>query len=174
MELELKHLAPYLPYNLKCQVTDKRKRKIATLGGLYNDGNCVFHDTIESEKGFKRIKPILLPMSSLYTEMEDGTVHICELAKIATSDIKSLHNMSWIVEGGKDKYAAGRIEYDEITFDYDGVGAFWINRQDVYDHSYSDIDIHSQIDLFTYLFEHHFDVFGLIDKGLALDKTKIK
>ncbi len=30
-----------------------------------------------------------------------------------------------------------------------------------------------QIDLFDYLFSHHYDVYGLIDKGLAIDKRSV-
>lgn len=173
MEPELKHLAPYLPYKLKCQVTDKRKKKIATLGGLYNDGNCVFHDTIESEKGFKRIKPLLFPMSSLYTEMEDGTVPIVELAKITgwltIQDWEVSHK---VVDGC---FTCGVRWFDEedekyYVFGWDEVNGFGM-------HERPSRDIHfvpNQLKLFTYLFENHFDVFGLIDKGLALDKTKIK
>lgn len=160
MELELKHLAPYLPYKLKCQVTDKRKRKIATLGGLYNDGNCVFHDTIESEKGFKRIKPIFLPMSSLYTEMEDGKVPAIELAKIANP------KTTWTLQ-------------PDCNFPLSNIGelfAWTIDENEFYFHlEWKDYSKHyfNQLGCFQYLFENHFDVFGLIDKGLALDKTKI-
>lgn len=156
MELESKHLAPYLPYNLKCQVTDKRKKKIATLGGLYNDGNCVFHDTIESEKGFKRIKPLLLPMSSLYTEMEDGKVPIVEIYKkmFVWPQIKG-----YKIEDGCLKLGKHTFEWVEEfrAFSLDGETAYIL------------------IEVSDYLDSLHFDWrYGLIDKGLALDKTKIK
>lgn len=179
MELELKHLAPYLPYKLKCQVTDKRKKKIATLGGLYNDGNCVFHDTIESEKGFKRIKPLLLPMSSLYTEMEDGKVPIVELAKMAGCNINMIKlpiNEIETINIAKNnevefKYSSG---YHRYFIFRNGSFYYKTGHDRRYGQDYETLKQSSQIELFTYLFEHHFDVFSLIDKGLALDKTKIK
>ena len=88
MELELKHLAPYLPYGLKWKfdgedlthdvvgldITNRGVKLVSP----YNDyGDC------EISSG----KPILLPMSSLYTEMEDGTIPAIELAKIVPSSI---------------------------------------------------------------------------------------
>lgn len=156
MELELKHLAPYLPYNLKCQVADMRKKKIATLGGLYNDGNCVFHDTIESEKGFKRIKPLLFPMSSLYTEMEDGKVPIVEIYK----------KMFVFPRIKEYKIEDGCLKFDKHTFEWvDEFRAFTLDGDTAY----------ITIEVSDYLEEKHFDWrYGLIDKGLALDKTKIK
>lgn len=191
MELELKHLAPYLPYNLKCQVTDKRKRKIATLGGLYNDGNCVFHDTIESEKGFKRIKPLLLPMSSLYTEMEDGTVHIVELFKMyETREFDKNKKYSVVFDApiidykwevyNTIKSEEGILRFIRKTSNMgDLVHSFRydpkLRRFSMYDDSNRrPLGVAYQIDLFTYLFQHHFDVFSLIDNGLAIDKTIIK
>jgi len=65
MELTAKHLSPYLPYELFCEVTDKGKKKIAILSGLYLNGEAVFHDIIESQQGFSKIKPILRPLSDL-------------------------------------------------------------------------------------------------------------
>ena len=49
MKLELKHLAPYLPYNLICEVKDQGKTKHAKLSGAYIDNSCAFFDTVESE-----------------------------------------------------------------------------------------------------------------------------
>lgn len=155
MELESKHLAPYLPYNLKCQVTDRRKKKIATLGGLYNDGNCVFHDTIESEKGFKRIKPLLLPMSSLYTEMEDGKVPIVEIYK----------KMFIYPQINEYRIENCCLKFGKHTFEWvDEFRAFSLDGDTAY----------ITIEASDYLDESHFDWrYGLIDKGLALDNTKI-
>lgn len=69
-KLELKHSVPYLPYKLKCLVKDypidvgeKPTNDIYTLDALYCDSECVFHDLVESQQGFKDIKPILRPLS---------------------------------------------------------------------------------------------------------------
>lgn len=170
MKLELKHLAPYLPYKVEVEFKrniypKKISHEILTINTL---GLC------ESSPLKFSIKPLLLPMSSLYTEMEDGKVPIVELAKMATGDLKYCNDLHWVVGGKKEKYAMARKEEYEFAFDYDGVGAFWITQRDVYDGSCPEIEIRSQLDLFTYLFENNFDVYGLIDKELAIDKTKIK
>lgn len=65
MKLLAKHLASYLPYALKCQVTDLQKIKIAELHAVYMDGSCTFCDTVESIAGFSSIKPILIPLNKL-------------------------------------------------------------------------------------------------------------
>jgi hypothetical protein len=70
--LELKHLAPYFPYGLKCEIIDSvpslEPYEVATLKGIYSDGQCVFHDIVESQHGFHSIKPILNPLSALTEE----------------------------------------------------------------------------------------------------------
>jgi len=63
MKLQSKHLLPYLNHKLMCQVTDLGKTKVAEMHSVYFDDSCTFCDTIESEKGFSEIKPILRPLS---------------------------------------------------------------------------------------------------------------
>ena len=118
------------------------------------------------------VKPLLLPLSVLYEEI-DGEIGIIELAKIATSDLQYCNDLHWVVGGKKDKYATARKEEYDFAFDYDGVGAFWLSQRDVYDGSCPEIEIHSQLALFDYLFSHHYDVYGLTDKGLAIDKRTV-
>ena len=65
MKLELKHLAPYLPYELLCEVVDQGKTKQAKLCGAYTDNSYTFFDTVESEHGYDSIKPILRPIIDL-------------------------------------------------------------------------------------------------------------
>lgn len=143
MKLELKHLAPYLPYGLKWKF----------------DGEDLTHDIVGldiTNRGVKLVspyndygdceisygKPLLLPMSSLYTEItHNGKTFIPQ---------KELDWGSWNDEIGYIVSA----EYGENP-------RVAINVLDFIDDYYK-------------LLEWHFDVFGLIDKGLALDKTKIK
>ncbi len=162
MKLNISHLAPYLPYGLKWKfdgedlthdvvgldVTNRGVKLVSP----YNDyGDC------EISSG----KPILLPMSSLYTEMEDGKVPAIELAKIANP------KTTWTLQ-------------PDCNFPLSNIGelfAWTIDENEFYFHlEWKDYSKHyfNQLGCFQYLFENHFDVFGLIDKGLALDKTKIK
>lgn len=129
MKLELKHLAPYLPYRLKIQhIKEKsraaRKEKLSpftkTLEPL--DLTPFFY----GEDDFK-YKPILRPLSDL---------------------TKEEYNFIW-----------------ENETDFDIVES-WVN---------SSFDLESKLGwkfsyhLWSELFKNHFDVFGLIDKGLAID-----
>ena len=62
-ELQTTEIAPYLPYSLMCEVKDLGKTVITELYSVYTDGTCTFCDTVEGEKGFDYIKPILKPLS---------------------------------------------------------------------------------------------------------------
>lgn len=169
MKLEINHLAPYLPYGLKVFNTDDDKDIIYQLTELnvstdlckinMVDKNYVFAESIHS------IKPLLLPMSSLYTEMEDGTVHIVELAKLAFPCIVWEHEYKSAVSSNINGIAKKKFRFinTERTVGFDCIN----------DASQRDF-IPNQFDLFTYLFSHHFDVWNLIPQNLAIDKTKIK
>ena len=63
MKLKTEHLAPYLPYNLKCEVLNSgQEKEIGEMIAVYDDNSACFGNIIESEKGFEYIKPILKPM----------------------------------------------------------------------------------------------------------------
>lgn len=128
MELETKHIAPYLPYKLKCQVKDLGKTIVAELHSVYADGTCTFCDTIESEKGFDYVKPILQPLSN------DNFDY----------DIFLMDNFP------KEQWADA---YNDIMA---GIG-FGVQVEQI------------PYVLFEFLLKNHIDVFGLIEKGLAID-----
>jgi hypothetical protein len=121
MKLELKHLAPYLPYGLKV---------------IDSDGNIDIVTCIDIEEidGYK-IKPILRPLSDLQNRDLD----------------------LWIDFG---------VEIDEMNTHYliDALvgGTFYAK------------DIHFAFRVREALFKMHFDVFGLIPKGLAIDINTLK
>lgn len=166
-KLSAKDIAPYLPYELKCKVTDRRKTVIATLGGLYSDGNCVFHDIVESEKGFSKIKPILRPMTDLVKPLPDGTIPIVALFMIVSNNsiveseiiIQSLiKNTVFIAHYRK----SGVLGFDTSTQSFFAV------------HKNKSCSPANQVDLFNYLYAHHFDINNLIGRGLAIDANTIK
>lgn len=192
MKLELKHLAPYLPYRLKWKFDgedfthdivglDIMNRGVK-LVSPYNDyGDC------EISSG----KPLLLPMSSLYTEMEDGVVPIVELFKMyETREFDKNKKYSIVFDApiidykwevyNTIKSEEGILRFIRKTsnmgdlihsFRYDPE----LRRFGIYDDSNRrHLGVAYQLDLFTYLFSHHFDVWNLIPQNLAIDKTKIK
>ena len=145
MKLELKHIAQYLPYGLTVQWCNGEIEDI----GIYRVPSAILTNS----------KPILRPISDLY-KVIDGVIHIVELAKIAN------------IEVSEDFY----IFYGEILATSSNSGDdFWF-KDGMFVHvpCFNDNSsiVKNQLQLFEYLFQHHFDVFGLIDKGLAIDINK--
>ena len=132
------HLAPYLPYKLKCLVTDKGKYKIGSLFAVYDNGEYSFYDTIESEKGFSEVKPILRPISDL----------------------------DWKIKVEFDKYDNKRIYDEEI------INLFC--EENGIDELLGNIELSSiRYECVEYIFKNHYDFFGLIEKGLAIDTNTL-
>lgn len=189
MKLNITHLAPYLPYGLKVQLSQKgifnldeefpqphnEICEITNILKCNNEWQVEISEVVGDDSfgliDLDEIVPILLPMSSLYTEMEDGTVPIVELAKIHdtdfddTEDVKVTPLTGWSTMGHVDYWNNDGIECRFGLFNSFQAGYINPTR-----HRF----VSNQLSLFTYLFSHHFDVFSLIDKGLAIDKTKIK
>ena len=170
MTLELKHLVGYLPYKLKVASgdwydEDCKLDRISTMVMSYDNytpNNISINQLCGNIDGkFKidgvirrKAKPILRPLSDLTKEI-DGVVHLVELAKIHMTSSK------WTLRSGK-----AALEHDFFTFVYDdGFRAEFV---------YDICDVNNQLSLYGYLFQHHFDVYELIEKGLAIDINKIE
>lgn len=134
MKLELKHLAPYLPYGLKMKTPNgvfelddiKTKSPWKLWVTRDNKSNKKVIDSMNcSGRGFtlKEVKLILRPLR----------------------DLKNGFNGMFIY---KEK------EINRLT-----------KLEDINNSTFS---MNSQLKNFNYLFENHFDVFGLIEKGLAI------
>lgn len=128
-QLELKHISPYLPYQLRCRFnTDD----VYTIMGLINENVWLKEMTYAAD--LFECKPILRPMSDL----EDSSKNYLDLLN----------------EVGQT------IEYNGGSF-FDGVASFddpcWLPYAS-----------------FEFLLENHFDVFGLIDQGLAIDINTVE
>lgn len=131
------HLAPYLPYKLKCEVTDRGKKTIDIMFCVYDNGECSFANIVESNKGFSEVKPILRPMTMLDGKTwnyENIPVNFLRLLGVTASE----HGYSL-------------REAEEMVYN---------RRSEPFKIPYI---------LFEQLLKFHFDVFGLIDKGLAVD-----
>ena len=124
MKLELKHLAPYLPYKLKgnyevSEVVPSAKFELRNKE-LRTDNIDFF---------LNYAKPILLPLSDLTKEIEVNGDKFIPHIKL----------------GGRPNLKDYDIEYLSKNIDNMSYG------------------------LVSKLIEWHFDVFGLIEKGLAID-----
>ena len=135
------HLAPYLPYKLKCEVTDRGKKTIDIMFCVYDNGECSFANIVESNKGFAEVKPILRPMTML-----DGNTWNYE--NIPVNFLRSLG-----VTASEHGYSLREAE------------------EMVYNRRFEPFKI--PYILFEQLLKFHFDVFGLIEKGLAIDINTI-
>ena len=141
-ELKLKHLAPYLPYGLKCHgagiYTDESvddqtfEPKVLTIIGLDPEFASTGHqvgDNVMLEDCY----PILQPLSN-FGEIQFENFHR-ELSNIPNF---GHYWLSWMVDG--DDLSETIIEWCVMDM----------------------------------LCEYHYDVFGLIEKGLAIDVNTLK
>ena len=146
-KLELKHLAPYLPYGLKvlCLHPQKlkgrepvSKRNVFELVGMAADRPHVNLQGLKNKDSIfgmelRFIVPILRPLTDL---TEDGL-----LSSINRQKFNTHFNSTGIYLTRYNETAVSLSEFRKIEY---------------------------------YLYENHFDVFGLIDKGFAIDINTLK
>ena len=133
MKLELKHLAPYLPYGLKYRLHGN----FPIQNGVDNWIEDIreispFNFTLEKVLTWETCKPILRPLSDLTKEIEINGERFVP----------------------SDKLMLQKNQRGEWSFFMDEA-ITW--------------EIEQAIEDVSKLFEWHFDVFGLIDQGLAID-----
>lgn len=136
-KLELKHLAPYLPYGLKyCRVHQSPidlTEKIEFVGEASTKGDeHNINNNLLCEYLYMKYLPILHPLSDLTKEIEVNGEKFVPNKKI-----------QWLFE----EY----FDYSEYILN----GKLCFNKMEK-------------------LFEWHFDVFGLIEKDLAIDINTIE
>ena len=172
--MELKYLKNYLGTGLKCygmgectiesDGTDDEKPQLFTIEGMNSTWVEVSGrlETVTDQIHIEDCIPHLLPLSALTEQLEDGSVPIVELAKIAHCILNPEYKISFtdVAINASDNF---------YLFGYD----FLFNSF----HRYTDgesIRVKNQLQLFEYLFANHFDVWNLIDANLAIDKRTIK
>lgn len=139
-ELELKHLAPYLPYGLSCclmgefkkatQFDDYPQPKIFTIEGANKENVEVFSlKTITDQWDYDEVFPILRPLSDLNKSDLDYIYFV-----IISTDSDMFGNRNEF----EDFFNETNLEYLPMC-------------------------------IYDYLLEHHFDVFNLIPNDLAID-----
>ena len=176
MELELKHLAPYLPYGLN--ILSKRhfckygEQTILEVNGIafqdtadipYWQYEFVYDNDLKfsniNKKGFK---PMLRPISDLTKEIEVNGEKFVPLVEI----IKHL-NFKFLRYEIKDNSL-------DVVFDNkpQTKERFWFSNFKGTSFYCSNMNKLMYKDIYgamNKLFEWHFDVFGLIEKDLAID-----
>lgn len=148
-KITIKELAPYLPYGLKCIWNTETYE----LHGVLANDKCklmdIYDDTIYG-CGIKFIKPLLFPLSSLTKEIEVNGERFVPL--------KVLESMN---DFGEHLY----IQSSTLSEDF-GKLDWWIEDE-------GGFTFNEMMNVYNKLLEWHFDVFGLIERGLAIDKTTI-
>ena len=132
MKLELKHLAPYLPYELKGFCTDDLQG-VEIMNGLQKiSDSCIEVISDKEPMDLVYFKPILFPLSSLTKE------DVKNFYQFNNDDFKSIDLKEWA---------------EDLMF--------FIKTKEPF-----------QLSQFEYLLSKKFDVFGLIELGLAEPVTE--
>ena len=153
MELEFKHLAPYLPYKIMCEIVG------SSLGGQVHElRGCIYDPLLTLGEGGRygfiqrvitEVRPILRPLSLLTQEIThngETFVPIEALQSIAWDDDLILR---WYPEEkGFELITEGPSSSSWAFYEYQN-WPYWIVE--------------------TLIF-WHFDVFNLIESGLAIEK----
>jgi len=154
-KLELKHLAGYLPYQLRFKLLDYKcdyiGEEYGICNGYYMIGDGIYYtfkDRNTAGKNFNNCNPILRPLS--------------DLTKPITIDGITFVPNAWIYDNIKKdveiyKFLNGKISLDIETENYNQT-----------------IDLMDGYLIIQKLNEWHFDWQGLIDKGLAIDINTLK
>lgn len=143
MELEVKHLAPYLPYGLQLQYVVRDKvEKVGTMVNIWhNEGETnptkISIDYRDGEHIWM-FKPILKPMHKLTKQ---------ELQQNVNSD-----GIDFVIDILINKQNTRATSLLRLIS----------NKEP----SINDIPL----GIANYLFKNHYDVFGLIEQGLAVEK----
>jgi hypothetical protein len=188
VKLELKHLEPYLPYGLKT----KTSKTISILIGVDKTSIIEYLDTcrvkldrtLSAYFPIQSIKPILRPLSDLVKEIEvDGEKFI------PITELRCIEQGNW----DEDVFLKDHtqiIDYGIRKAEYES-DCYWIEWKDgitqtqilsfkdndfsrIWKEKMMGVGVNNQLMLFNKLYEWHFDVFRLIEKGLAIDINKCK
>lgn len=146
--LKLEHLTPYLPYGLRALFGHDGVRimTVCTRSHVGRNLECGSGNFIYT---YNRVKPILRPLSDLTKEIEhDGEKFV--------PNVKLKH-----IRIGIDIYKPLNLDRPlEINIETENYS--------------QQIDLYDGYLVVQKLIEWHFDVFGLIDKDLAVDINTLK
>lgn len=162
-KIELKHIVNYLPYGLKYAIHGIKNTSIS---GIVT--TSIVDDTIRRLNEIKDISLVLRPMSDLIKPLPNGEIPLNELAKIYENNeygYPSTNN--WDI---KPITITGIYEAQKncMIFSYFGED----NTITIEEHGKDGV-ISNPIMYFDYLFKNHFDIYGLIKKGFAIDINKL-
>lgn len=161
MKLELKHLAPYLPYNLQVEY----KGEITTIDALDSSGGVfVGKNRVVSFIDLKNVKPILRPLSSITKEESSKILSKAQGVSVNEDTFRIFKNNNDTIiiqyEYLNDVLLCLSLSYTNRVFIATPY-AIYGSRKRV---------TSTPMFIYDWFIENHFDVFGLIGKGLAIAK----
>ena len=167
-KLELKHLAAYFPHELQCIIDYKKVNSYTgKLTSLRNYGYVVVSQHRSwKDASFRRVKPILRPLSDLTKEIEVGGEMIIPLVELAKIEFEEYRQVD-IFEDKAHVVAYEDAAFFEFEFNERSLCFTFTNSVRC-----GNVCIFNP-DLVAKLYEWHFDIFGLIKNGLATSKNKI-
>lgn len=184
-KLELKHLAPYLPYELKGNYEvsevvpsakfELRNKELRTdnIDFFLNYAKPIFRPLSDLARKVEINGEKFYPLAKLLEYQETNYFSECEHLKLVKFNENCLisidHNYYDLLkkEDFIVKFISATSNGESImTFTYDPDSRRFAMRDE---YLKKPLGIAYQLDMFQKLFEWHFDVFGLIEKGLAID-----
>lgn len=154
-KLELKHLSGYLPYALKV-LSRETIFEMDVYSNMRGSGikKIEIHSVISNQ-----MKPILRPISDLTKEIEVNGEKFVPIYRINYIPYKSN-----FIHPPKQGICDRDID-ETLCF---AAGGSWEGGVE------EGIDTFQFLTLYNKLYEWHFDVFGLIEKGLAIDINTLR
>jgi len=172
-KLTLEHLAPYLLYGLKAkmEIFGDNETIVEIVGLNFNEVELLgIRKTVTEWFDYENIKPLLRPLSDLTKEITHNGEKFVPMEKLCND---FCNRTPCNTEFGTSKILmhadnGGGLKWwfvyhrNKMTFELSD------DNREMSNHTIP------QYEMFQKLFEWHFDVFGLIDKGLAIDLNTIK
>ena len=152
--LTLEQLAPYLPYSVMAQdINTKEVRLVTLLHFTYNTKTVGHNHLIYNGLLLSKHLLVLRPLSDLTKKIE----HNGEMF-VPIDVLKNEFMLEQVFDKNIFDFYGFKSELGSWTFIHDGK------------------EIHDECPIFIYniLIKWHFDVFGLIQKNLAIDINQIK
>ena len=157
MELTIKHLAPYLPYEIEF-VADYWNRNFAKYTEVSETLNCVELDKI-IRGDYENVNLLLRPLSDLTKEITHNGETFVPIEELYRKKVSERILKFTISDSGTSYFIQWEYEKEhggETAVDYDS-----IQKKNIL----QSISVQD----FIYLCSWHFDIFGLIENNLAID-----